>query len=310
MKNFTKAISIFSLNLLVILCLLDFGISKFIQTKSLYYGETEVWNDIVESKIDAEIAIYGSSRAWVHLNPAIFEEKLNKKTYNFGIDGHNFWLQYLRHKQYFKYNTKPKLIILSLDNFTLAKRKNLYNLKQFLPYMLWNNDFYEYTKSYEGFNLLDYYIPFMRYIGNFNLYELFNASSTKIRYNGFRGSDSEWDIDLSKIKAQKSNFETELDITSILLFNQFIKEIKEEDIDLIFVYSPEYIEGQVLVKNRNEIFSIYEEISNKHKIPFFNYSNDPISFDKSLFYNSQHLNKKGANKFTEEFIKDLQISFY
>ena len=95
-----------------------------------------------------------------------------------------------------------------------------------------------------------------------------------------------------------------------MLFKQFIKEIKEEGIDLIFVYTPEYIDGQSLVKNRNEIFSVYEEILNKHKIPFFNYSNDLISFDKSLFYNSQHLNKKGANKFTEEFSKDLQISFY
>ncbi len=95
-----------------------------------------------------------------------------------------------------------------------------------------------------------------------------------------------------------------------MLFNQFIKEIKEEDIDLIFVYGPEYIEGQDFVKNRNEIFSIYEEISNKEKIPFFNYSDDNMCFDKLLFYNSQHLNKKGANKFTEELIKDLQTSFY
>lgn len=305
MKKFSKAISIFSLILIVILCVLDFGISKFLQTKSLFLGETEVWNNILERKIDAEIAIYGSSRAWVHFNPAIFEEKFLKKTYNFGIDGHGFWLQYLRHKQYFKYNTKPKIIIISLDPFTLYKRKDLYNFKQFLPYMLWNYDFYEYTKSYEGFDLLDYYIPFIRYSGNLHLFELIFASSTT-RYNGFKGQDLEWDIDLSKIyKKQKSNFQVELDTTSILLFNQFIKEIKEEDIDLIFVYSPEYIEGQHLVKKRNEIFAIYEEISNEYKIPFFDYSNDIISFDKSLFYNSQHLNKKGANKFTEEFIKDF-----
>ena len=35
MKKFIKAISIFSLNLLVVFCLLDFGISKFFQSVTI-----------------------------------------------------------------------------------------------------------------------------------------------------------------------------------------------------------------------------------------------------------------------------------
>lgn len=305
MKKFIKRILFFIAPIIVLALPLDLVISKVLKSKSLYAGEYEVWNDILESKIDAKIAIYGSSRAWFHFNPALFEKELHQKTYNFGIDGHNFWMQYLRHKEYFKYNTHPKLIICSVDIFTLAKRKDLFNLNQFLPYMLWNNDFYQYTNSYKGYNSSDYYIPLKRYASNINISDL-TASTTKIRYNGFKGNESEWNTDLKKIKVSKPNYRVELDSASILLFKQFINEMKKEDINLIFVYTPEYIEGQTFVKNRNVIISIFDEISKNYDIPFFNYSSSDISHNKSLFYNSLHLNKKGANIFTERFIKDFK----
>jgi hypothetical protein len=309
MKKFLNKILFFIAPLIVSTIILsvplDLAISKVLKDKALYAAEFEVWNDIFESKIDAEIAIYGSSRAWVHLNPMLFEKKLNKKTYNFGIDGHNFWLQYLRHKEYFEYNKHPKLIICSLDIYTLTKREDLYNLNQFLPYMLWNNDLYEYTHSYSGFTSCDYYIPLKRYIGNINFADLI-ASTTKQRYNGFKGMDLAWNTDLKKANISKPNYRVKLDNTSILLFKQFINEMKKENVNLIFVYTPEYIEGQTFVKNRNEIISLFDKISKEYNIPFFNYSDNAISYDKSLFYNTLHLNKKGADIFTEMFIKDLE----
>ncbi|MBE2208298.1 MAG: hypothetical protein IAE84_11975, partial [Saprospiraceae bacterium] len=71
-------------------------------------GEFEVWNDIYNSNVNCDIAIYGSSRAWVHIDPKILSHILQLNVYNFGIDGHNFWLQYLRHIEFLKYNPKPK----------------------------------------------------------------------------------------------------------------------------------------------------------------------------------------------------------
>jgi hypothetical protein len=306
MKNFIKNILFFIAPIIILSYPLDLVISNVLKSKAqLCVGEYGVWNDILESKIDAEIAIYGSSRAWVHFNPVIFEKELHQKTYNFGIDGHHFHLQYLRHKEYFKYNTHPKIIIFSVDIFTLAKKKDLYNLNQFLPYMLWNDDFYEYTCSYNGFNSSDYYVPLKRYFGNINLSDIC-ASTTKRRCNGFAGIDKKWNTDLKKAKASKPSYRIILDSTSILLFKQFINEMKKEDVRLIFVYTPEYIEGQAFVKNRNDIISVFDEISKKYNIPFFNYSCSDISYNKSLFYNTQHLNKKGADIFTVRFINDFK----
>ena len=59
--------------------------------------EYSTWNDIIEGKVNSDIIIYGNSRAWVQFNSAMMTDSLHLPTYNLGIDGHNFCLQYLRH---------------------------------------------------------------------------------------------------------------------------------------------------------------------------------------------------------------------
>jgi hypothetical protein len=81
--------------------------------------------------------------------------------------------------------------------------------------------------------------------------------------------------------------------------------LKKQGIKLIFVYTPEYVEGQDFVQNREKIFEIYQSISKSEEIPFWDYSKDSISFEKQLFYNSEHLNDFGATIFSKKFSKDL-----
>lgn len=287
---------------------LDIFISQKLKTNHDSPGELEVWYDIYHSNINANIAIYGSSRAWVQLDPAIFEDSLGLHTYNFGMDGQNIRLQYLRHSEYFKNNSAPETIILSLDVFTLAKRKDLFQLDQFLPYMLWNPTIYEYTKSYQGFNKSDYFVPLIRYFGRTDaLTKAFSANSDeKFRYNGFRGRDSEWNNDLENAQNYNKDFSISIDSPSVKLFEQLISDLINQKINLIFVYTPEYIEGQAFVKNREEIMSLFHSFSSKYSIPFFDYSTDIISQQKEFFYNASHLNKTGAELFTQKFVSDLK----
>jgi len=73
------------------------------------------------------------------------------------------------------------------------------------------------------------------------------------------------------------------------------------------VYSPEYIEGQQLILNRDSIVKIYRDISNKMSVPFLDYSSHPICYDKSCFYNSTHLTLDGAEQFTKIVCSDLKL---
>jgi hypothetical protein len=107
-KQFLLKLFYFLLIFLILCLLLDILISSHLKKSNEYPGEFEVWNDIYNSTIEADLAIYGSSRAWVMFNSSILENELKKNVYNFGIDGHNFKLQYARHLEYLKHNPKPK----------------------------------------------------------------------------------------------------------------------------------------------------------------------------------------------------------
>lgn len=310
MKKFVRRLLFFFVPPILVLLPIDIYLSKGLKNTSLAAAEYEVWNDLFYNNISPEVAIYGSSRTWVHIDPMIIEDSLGLSAYNFGIDGHNFWLQYYRHKTLLK-NTTPKTIIHSVDINTLKKRRELYNYEQFLPYMLWNREIYEATKNYEGFNIVDFTIPLARYIGkNKTLNAMMLRSKGKsIRTQGFQGQNREWNDDLKRAKTQMGSYTADLDNASVELFRQYIQECKSLDINLILVYTPEYIEGQQFVTNRSEIMTLLKGIAQENNLPFLDYSDHYLSMDKKYFYNSMHLNATGAEIFTRILAHDIkQIS--
>jgi hypothetical protein len=313
MKYFIKRLFIFSIPIILLSIPIDLFISYFFrQQNKIYSGELEIWKDIYDCNIKADIAIMGSSRAWIHINPEVLGDSLNKSVYNFGLDGHNFWLQNFRNLEYLKCNTKPETIIVSVDVYTLTKRQDLYRYQQFLPHMLWDADIYEYTNTYKGFHFLDYVLPLVRYYGETGaalspIKSLFNNDrNKKLRKNGFRGMDRAWNSDLAKAKLGMGQLTIEIKKETVKLFDQFIQECKQNNIEVLLVYTPEYIEGQNFVANRKEIFDTFYEISNKNKITFYDYSHNSISYNKTLFYNASHLNQEGAKVFSQRLANDLK----
>lgn len=312
MKVFIKNITIFFLPILLLSWPLDILISNFISERSsIDFGADEytVWNDIYGGKLDTDIAIYGSSRAWTQIDPSIIKDNLGYSTYNFGVDGHNFSIQLLRHYLYQKYNKKPKLIILSVDFTTFQKRADLYNYYQFLPYMLWDDTIQEYTTDYVGFNKLDYIFPLIRYAGELglikNIYKFENQQNIVNRENGFRAHSIAWNDDLDKALAEKP-IKAELGEKLILLFKDFLSECREKNINVLMVHTPMHIAGQKFVENNQEANNLIANIAKEYNLEFLDYSKSEICLDKTYFYNSMHMNKKGVNKFTVQLINDIK----
>ncbi|UQD56808.1 hypothetical protein [Flavobacterium sp. K5-23] len=315
MKKFITQFILFCLPALIAAYAFDVFVSKYLkESNSFAKKEYPVWNAIRDSKVNSDIVIYGSSRAWVHIDPKMISDSLNVSCYNLGINGHNFWLQDLRHRLLLKNNSKPKLIIHSLDAFTLQKNEDLYNAEQFLPYMLWNNQIKEATISYNGFPFVDYEIPIIRYYGRqkaintaFELY--LNPQDNPIqRISGYQGQARVWNSDFEKAKSKMKAYNVKIDTPSLHLFEDYLKECQSKKIQIVLVYTPEYIEGQKFVKNRDSIITMYNKFSKEYKIPFYDYSNDTMSYNKKYFYNSLHLNKKGAELFTHKLINTIKAS--
>lgn len=296
--------------LLVLMIPLDLFLSYNLKKSNKFNGELEVWNDIRKGTLDCDICIYGSSRAWIQIDPNIIADSLNKRVYNFGMDGHNFWLQYHRHLEYIKHNKIPDQIIVSIDEFSLQKREDLYLMDQFLPFMLWDNDIRKFTNSYNGFQDVDYYFPLMRYFGRSKaiFYALKNSikpDKVDYRNNGYRAMHKEWENDLDSAKAIMDQFHVTVDSASVKLFERFLTECKQMNIDVILVNTPEYIEGQQFIDNREEVINLINRIALIHNVLFIDYSKDTLCMQKKYFYNATHLNAQGSKIFTIKLLADL-----
>jgi len=312
MKIFFSKLIVFIIPLIVVGFFFDKIISEFLKrSNSFAHKEYHTWNAILDGKLDAKIWIHGSSRALFHFDPTIIEDILNQSAFNLGIDGHTFSMQYLRHSLALKNNSKPSLIIHSVDIGSMQKG-NLYNPDQFLPYMLWDETFYNYMSKYDGYSYFDYKIPIIRYYGKFEAIKtaikmlVAPQSNVGERVKGYKGQDQDWNNDFVNAKKAMKKYIANLDSTTLNLFDNYLKECKEQEIQVILVYSPYYIEGQEFIQNQQLILDAYRNVAQKYDFAFMDFTNDPLCLDKKYFYNSSHLNKNGAELFTRKLCREIK----
>lgn len=312
MKQFLIRVAVFLLPIAVLLYPLDILLSKWYKMTHRYPGELEVWNAIYDGTAQCDMAVYGSSRAWVQIDPAILSDSLHCKVYNFGMDGQNFLMQYMRHSEFVKHNPFPKHIVLSVDVFSLAKKDGIYEVKQFLPYVLWNRNMASVTVHEHGFKWVDPFIPLVRYSGYGDVLRQIETnaregeSQEQYRTNGYRGMDRTWSNDYKKATEQQASLQLEIDPAIQLKLESLIRECKEAGGNLTFVYCPEHILGQQYVTNRAEIINTFRTIAQQNGIQFLDYSYLPICNDTSYFYNASHLNRAGSMLFSTELASDLK----
>jgi hypothetical protein len=132
--------------------------------------------------------------------------------------------------------------------------------------------------------------------------------SAPFRRNGYVAMDTKWNDDFDNARKKLGTYNILIDSSTIILFDKFLADCSSDNIKIILVYSPEFIDGQNFVKNRNEIIELYARYSKKYNIPFLDYSDDEICYKKEYFYNASHLNKTGSDLFMQKFIRDLRYS--
>jgi hypothetical protein len=312
MKNFLSRLLIFLAPIVIGLYPLDLALSYFYKQTHRYPGEIEVWNDIYNGQAKCEVAVYGSSRAWVQIDSQILMDSLGASVYNFGMDGHNFWMQYMRHLEFVKHNPWPMHVVLSVDVFSLEKRRGLYQMNQFLPYLLWNTQMKNFVDDCEGFKQCDYLVPLVRYAGKNQVFKhsLENMTSDTIaapyRHRGYKGMQRTWSDEFAEASEKNKGIVLEINQEAKDLMRRFIEECAAHQTQLHLVYCPEHTLGQSFVSNRSEIFGIFQSFANQYNLPFTDYSTMSICADTSYFYNASHLNIKGSQLFSMQLASDLK----
>lgn len=299
-----KKISFFVLSILGLLTVLTWMADTGLREgRAGWFAE---WNDITQGRAAADTLVMGSSRACVQVSPTLLEEALGGSAYNLGMDGYMFDLQKVRYELYRKYNPKPKTIIQILDAGSFQKREGLYRHEQFYPYydeeLLVNA-----IKDYEGFSPYRHRLPMLKYIGEYETLEKGLSGFLKlkelktIRFKGYLSQSIKWNGNFEKFKKEYPQGRTiVVDAELKQLFEAYLDTAKAEGITVVLIYAPEYVEVNPYLKNKPEILDMYQALARKYNVPFYDFSDSYLSMDKKYMYDSQHLNRTGAELFTRE----------
>lgn len=297
MRKYLCKILLFSIILLPILTAADYCFSALIRRSN--YRPVESWESIVEGNIQADVVALGSSRVWVQIDPQILDSILCVNSYNLGIDGSPINRQVQKYEIYRNRNAKPKLIIQNIDAWSLSYRIG-YEKEQFYPYF-WDKSMRNQFFRTEPFSVLEKVIPFYRYHGLNPIMFLHNQPKTL--HKGYQGQTAKWN---GEAYMQQEFIKFNVSDTTLCMFNSYLNQTKKDGIQVVFVYAPLYSGATRKIINLDEMYQTYKDIADKYEIPILDYSDLWICNDTTYFYNAMHLNKSGAEIYTDSLANDIK----
>jgi hypothetical protein len=246
----------------------------------------------------------GSSRAFRDVNPQDLKDSLGGDAYSLGSDNLRMKDQLMRYKYYREHYPKPGMIVHVLDFFSFEARASAYFPDQYLPYYQDSTI----RRMVEMYQPISWYnrLPGVRYVGNTKKVGIGFLESLGLKHFtcdtklGHEPLEMQWTNDFEAYKREYPNGERlVIDPKMVHDFDDYLSRCKEEGIQVVLVYAPEYYQIQSIISNRKTVFQIFRRLATKHGCVFWDYSADPMCESTRYFYNSQHLNKEGTEVFSK-----------
>lgn len=271
-------------------------------------------NRLVDGRINAEVVITGSSRALVHYDPRLIQAITGRTTYNLGRNGSQTDLQLAVLRTYLRHNAKPRLVVHNLDLFSFVTSHEIYDPVQYVPYLDEPAIYAAVSRTYPDawkwkyLPLYGYVVPDLRLGWTVGLKRLAGVQPAEDHIAGFVPRALPWTGDFERLRETHSDgYLTPVEPQGLRDVEELIALCRMEGIPLILSYSPEYAAIFPLQKNRPVIFRLFQQLSARHGVPFWDFSDSPLGREQRNFYNSQHLNAEGAAQFSTEFAHRLAV---
>lgn len=286
-------------------------------TKGLKENRTALFKNFTaaaKGEINADILVQGSSKALVQVSPFIIDSVCHKKTHNLGLDGNPFVPQLALWNIYKASNKRPEIILQIVSGGTLRNPNLGYlNKTRFAPYFEEDgvgSILHRTPKS----RFQNEVLPFGRYAGNPIETFLGLSSFAGFRFletgqdNGYFPNETKWRNNPLPIDKTDNSFRafSRLHPESCRLFENFMHDCQEDKIKLFLVYPPVHSSSASTIVNKG----YYEKVCSRYGAHFFDFSEETsLVNDTSFFYNAQHLNKEGAERFSLLLAEKLSSSF-
>ncbi len=232
------------------------------------YKAIEYWSYLVKEGIDADMVFLGSSRVLNHFAPYVLDSVLSLNSYNLGIAGAHFDDMLARYRLYREKNKPPKVVLIGIDYFSLLDGVDR-DKYQFYP---WFHDrsFRKAVFRVTRFSLQERFLPLFRYNGVW------------MQVISGRG---DWSLENA--------------------FRELLDLIASDGAKTIFVQPP--LHESALRKRRNpvEMKEYYDSVSLSRGIAIIDHEHFSFSGDTSFFVDALHMNRCGAEVFTDSLAHDL-----
>lgn len=296
---------------------LSFGVHAFINhgLRKIPVSKFGAFATFMEGNANAQVVINGSSRALNHYDPRVIQDITGKTAFNIGMNASQIDFQLAILKAYLKHNKKPEIVIQNLDSFSFetTKKGQIYDPGLYVPY-LYEDEIYNAlldidpnVKKWKYIPLYGYAVEDMRFTWVWGILSNLKIYGSQDYFLGFNPRDQTWTGEFERFKAKEGQgHKVEIQPAGLNSLRALAKTCKDQGIQLVLVYSPEYRDAQEFTLNRVEVFATFRKIASEFDVPFLDYSDSPISRQRDLFYNSQHLNREGANAFSINLAKKLR----
>ena len=272
----------------------------------------------LETKLDSiQVLILGSSHAYFGINP----DNLELKGYNLAGVSQSLYYDEELTRKYTDRLPKLRIVLISISYFSLWYELYLNNIEGWRDYFYYHFWDIKLDKP-QCFDLKQ--ISFIDLYGtsysqnafrkNFKVViNDYNASE-----NGWYGADPDIKLDTSEDAAKKIiTFYNSLMHEDLLVKNEqyletIVSELTKKKIIPVLITTPVYKSFSNLMDHgRTEVTDEFvRSICRKYHCDYFDYLKDS-RFDISDFDNADHLNKKGAEKFSkiinEDIIKNINM---
>jgi hypothetical protein len=255
---------------------------------------------------NAEILVFGSSRANHHYVPDVFMKYLKGTFYNAGREGNFILYNYAVFKAVISRYT-PEVIIFDLNSDELFHDKESYDrLSSLLPY------YKDHAEIREIINLRG---PFERVKIVSEIYpynsKILTIIAGNLKMNHKRKDDVFGYVPLNKTISDTSlrNLSTiqgTIDKNKVNALKSIIRVCKEKGIGLFIVVSPVYARVE-----KNDSLKLLAQITATENIQFYDLTGDSIILANPGFFQDQdHLNNRGAEYFSEIIANRIREDCY
>ncbi len=275
----------------------------------------QVMDSIMKPGRSYDIVVVGNSRIRMHVNPRILDSMLGSDSFVLGADACSIPQSLMMMRVYLRSHKAPRCVVVLADYSNIQTWSDPHNFDEYVTYF---DDSLIYAT-------LEPYVhhPLPRILGPWYQFQRLAAApdeqklpvvfglvgggnmgmvgSREQAYKGFAGMKRTWSPwRLAKPRGAR------IDTAGLMLLRTFIDECRARGTNVVVVCPPIHRLRETHVRGYRVVVDRIAAFVAANGVPYLDYTRDPITDRKDLFFNVEHLNAAGADVFSRLLAHDIR----